>query len=155
MLDPHASTQRRLLVSKSLLLVVAVIAAYVASLRPDNILFLVSLAFSFAAATFFPALTMGVFWKRANKWGAVAGMVAGLGITFYYAYITHPFFGGSMASAWMDINPISSGIWGIPLGFVVLIVVSLLTSAPEKEVQELVEHVRYPSLSGDLDTSGR
>jgi cation/acetate symporter len=155
MIDPHASTQRRLVVSKALLLVVAVIAAYVASLKPDNILFLVSLAFSFAAATFFPALVCGVFWKRANKWGAVLGMIAGLGTTFYYAYITHPFFGGSMKAAWFDINPISSGIFGIPVGFAVLIVVSLLTAAPEKEVQELVEHVRYPSLEGDIDTAGR
>ncbi|MBI4757313.1 MAG: cation acetate symporter [Betaproteobacteria bacterium] len=154
MIDPHASTQRRLVVSKSLLLVVAVIAAYVASLKPDNILFLVGLAFSLAAATFFPALVCGVFWSRANKWGAVLGMLAGLGITLYYAMITHPFFGGGMKAGWFDIQPISAGIFGIPVGFVVLIVVSLMTSAPEREVQDLVEHVRYPSLEDDFATRG-
>ncbi len=149
MIDPQASTQGRLTMSKLVLLVVALIAAYVASLKPDSILFLVSLAFSFAAATFFPALVMGIFWKRANKWGAVLGMLAGLGTTIYYAAITHPFFGGSMKAAWFDINPISAGIFGIPVGFAVLIVVSLLTPSPDAQVRELVEHVRYPSLEGD------
>ena len=62
-----------------LLLVVAVIAAYVTSLKPGNILFLVGAAFSLAASAFFPALVLGVFWKRANKWGAIIGMVAGTG----------------------------------------------------------------------------
>jgi cation/acetate symporter len=154
MIDPSASTQRRLVVSKTLLLVVAVIAAFVASLKPDHILFMVSLAFSLAASAFFPALVCGVFWKRANKWGAVAGMVLGLGTTIYYTVITHPFFGGSMKAAWFDINPISSGIFGIPVGFLAIIVVSLLTAEPEKEVQDLVEHVRYPSLESGLDTRG-
>jgi cation/acetate symporter len=144
MIEPGASTQQRLVASKTLLLLVAAVAAYVASLRPDGILFLVGLAFSLAAATFFPALVLGIFWKRANKWGAVLGMVAGLGTTFYYAFKTHPFFGGSMANAWFDIDPISSGIFGIPVGAAVLVVVSLLTPAPAQEVQELVEHVRYP-----------
>ena len=144
MIDPQASTQRRLMVSKLLLLVVALVAAYVASMRPDDILFLVSLAFSFAAATFFPALVMGVFWKRANKWGAVTGMLAGIGTTLYYAAITHPFFGGSMEAAWFGIGPISSGIFGIPAGFAVLILVSLLTAEPDQEVRDLVERLRHP-----------
>jgi cation/acetate symporter len=83
-LDPNASTARRVMVSKLLLLLVALAAAYVAAQKPADILFLVSAAFSFAAAAFFPALTLGIFWKRANKWGASLGMLAGLGITFYY-----------------------------------------------------------------------
>ena len=73
MIDPNASTARRVTISKVLLLVVALAAAYVAAQKPADILFLVSAAFSFAAAAFFPALVLGVFWKRANKWGAVAG----------------------------------------------------------------------------------
>ena len=75
-LDPNASTARRVTVSKALLLVVALCAAYVAAQKPADILFLVSAAFSFAAAAFFPALTLGIFWKRANKWGASLGMVS-------------------------------------------------------------------------------
>ena len=73
MIDPNASTARRVAISKVLLLVVALAAAYVAAQKPADILFLVSAAFSFAAAAFFPALVLGVFWKRANKWGALAG----------------------------------------------------------------------------------
>lgn len=152
MIDPQASTVRRLAVSKGLLLVVALIAAYVTSLKPGNILFLVGAAFSLAGAAFFPALVMGIFWKRANRFGAILGMVAGLGVTMYYMYMTYPLFGVN-APLWWDINPISSCIFGIPLGFLGVIVGSLLSLAPSKEVQELVDHVRYPNLAGDLDTN--
>ncbi|MBA2722763.1 MAG: cation acetate symporter, partial [Methylibium sp.] len=84
MIDPNASTSRRVTISKMLLLVVALCAAYVASQKPADILFLVSAAFSFAAAGFFPALVLGIFWKRASSAGAVLGMIAGLGTTMYY-----------------------------------------------------------------------
>ncbi len=162
-IDPNASTARRVMVSKSLLLVVALCAAYVAAQKPADILFLVSAAFSFAAAAFFPALTLGIFWKRANKWGASLGMVAGLGITFYYMITTQPWLyqlthGSAItpaiikANTWWDIAPISAGLFGVPLGFAVIIIVSLLTKAPGRDIQELVEHVRYPSLDGS--TSG-
>jgi cation/acetate symporter len=158
-LDPNASTARRVLVSKMLLLVVALAAAYVAAQKPADILFLVSAAFSFAAAAFFPALTLGIFWKRANKWGASLGMIAGLGITFYYMVTTQPWLyklthGAAItpeivkANTWWDIAPISAGLFGVPLGFAVIIIVSLLTKAPGRDIQELVEHVRYPSLDG-------
>ena len=158
-LDPNASTARRVMVSKMLLLVVALAAAYVAAQKPADILFLVSAAFSFAAAAFFPALTLGIFWKRANKWGASLGMVAGLGITFYYMVTTQPWLyklthGAAItpeivkANTWWDIAPISAGLFGVPLGFAVIIIVSLLTKAPGRDIQDLVEHVRYPSLDG-------
>jgi cation/acetate symporter len=158
-IDPNASTARRVMVSKMLLLIVALAAAYVAAQKPADILFLVSAAFSFAAASFFPALTLGIFWKRANKWGASLGMAAGLGITFYYMVTTQPWLyklthGTAItpeilkANTWWDIAPISAGLFGVPLGFAVIIIVSLLTKAPGKEIQELVEHVRYPSLDG-------
>ncbi len=162
MLDPNASTARRVTVSKVLLLVVAIIAAWVASQKPADILFLVSAAFSLAAAAFFPALTLGIFWKRANKWGATLGMILGLGITFYYMATTQPWLRGVFGvtspivdNIWWGIQPISAGLWGVPLGFIVIIFVSLLTPAPDKETQDLVEHVRYPNLTGDtMDTRG-
>lgn len=151
MIDPNASTARRVTISKILLLIVALAAAYVAAQKPADILFLVSAAFSFAAAAFFPALVLGVFWKRANKWGASAGIVAGLGITFYYMVTTQPWLRGvfgvtSPVELWLGILPISAGIFGVPLGFATIIIVSLLTPPPKKETQELVEHVRYPDL---------
>ena len=164
-LDPNASTARRVTISKMLLLVVALAAAYVAAQKPADILFLVSAAFSFAAASFFPALTLGIFWKRANKWGASLGMIAGLGVTMYYMVTTQPWlykltFGTAItpeilkANMWWDIAPISAGIFGVPLGFAVIIVVSLLTKNPPKEIQDLVEHVRYPNLGGKMGAAG-
>jgi len=153
MIDPNASTVRRLAVSKGLLLVVALIAAYVTSLKPGNILFLVGAAFSLAASGFFPALVCGVFWKRANYLGAVLGMSLGLGICGYYMYLTYPFFGVN-APLWWDINPIAAGTFGIPAGFLGVIIGSLISPAPNKEIQDLVDHVRYPNLEGDIDTRG-
>ncbi len=153
MIDPNASTSRRVTISKTLLLVVALAAAYVASLKIADILFLVSAAFSLAAASFFPALVLGVFWKRANKWGASLGMVSGLVITFYYMATTQPWMRGLFDVTapiadytWFGIAPIAAGIFGVPLAFAVTIIVSLLTPAPSREVQDLVEHVRYPDL---------
>ena len=154
MIDPNASTSRRVTISKILLLVVALAAAYVASQKPADILFLVSAAFSFAAAAFFPALVLGIFWKRASSAGAVLGMATGLGITFYYMVTTQPWLRGvfgvtSPVELWFGILPISAGVFGVPLGFAVIILVSLFTPAPNKKVQELIEHVRYPNLKGD------
>jgi cation/acetate symporter len=151
MIDPNASTSRRVAISKALLLIVALAAAGVAAQKPADILFLVSAAFSFAAAAFFPALVLGIFWKRANKWGASLGMMAGLGITLYYMITTQAWMRGvfgvtSPVELWFGILPISAGVFGVPLGFAVIIIVSLLTGQPRKDTQELVEHVRYPDL---------
>lgn len=156
MIDPNAPTSRRVTISKVLLLVVALAAAAVAAQKPADILFLVSAAFSFAAAAFFPALVLGIFWRRANKWGATLGMIAGLGTTFYYMATTQPWmrsvFGVTSPIAdniWWGIQPISAGLFGVPVGFAVIIIVSLLTKAPDQEIQELVHHVRYPDLKLD------
>ena len=153
MIDPNASTARRVTISKVLLLVVALAAAYVAAQKPADILFLVSAAFSFAAAAFFPALVIGVFWKRATGIAASLGMVSGLGITVYYMVMNQPWLRGvfgvtSPVELWYGILPISAGVFGVPIGFAVILLVSLVTPAPSKHVQELVEHVRYPSLKG-------
>jgi cation/acetate symporter len=151
MIDPNASTGRRVAISKALLLVVALAAAYVAAQKPADILFLVGAAFSFAAAAFFPVLVLGIFWKRASKWGAVAGMIGGLGITIYYMVTTQPWMRGvfgvtSPIELWYGIAPISAGVFGVPVGFALVILVSLVTPAPNKEVQDLIDHVRYPTL---------
>ncbi len=157
MIDPNASTARRVTISKVLLLVVALCAAYVAAQKPADILFLVSAAFSFAAAAFFPCLTLGIFWKRATGIAASLGMIAGLGTTVYYMVMTQPWMRGifgitSPVQLWGDIQPISAGVFGVPVGFAVIILVSLVTPEPSKKVQELVDHVRYPNLKGDIST---
>ncbi len=161
MINPNASTSTRIAVSKALLLVVALLAAYVASLKTADILFLVSAAFSLAAAGFFPALVLGIFWKRTTGIAAVLAMLTGVTVTFYYMATTQPWMRGIFGvtspiadNTWWDILPISAGVFGVPLGFAVIIIVSLLTPAPKREVQELVEHVRYPNLVGDtMNTS--
>jgi len=154
MIDPNAPTARRVMISKILLLVVAILAALVAAQKPADILFLVSAAFSFAAAGFFPALTMGIFWKRTTGIAASLGMIAGFGITFYYMVTTQPWLRemflsiprSAPVSLWWDIQPISAGLFGVPLGFLVIFIVSLITPAPDKATQDLVENVRYPNL---------
>jgi cation/acetate symporter len=153
MIDPNASTARRVTISKMVLLIVALAAAYVAAQKPADILFLVSAAFSFAASAFFPALTLGIFWRRATGLAASLGMVAGLGVTFFYMVTTQPWLRGvfgvtSPVHLWWGIQPISAGVFGVPLGFAVMIVVSLLTPPPPLRVQELVDYIRYPRIRG-------
>lgn len=158
MINPNAPASKRVLISKALLLVVALAAAYVAAQKPADILFLVGAAFSFAAAAFFPALTLGIFWKRATKAGACIGMVGGLGLTFYYMVMTQPWLRGvfgvtSPVELWYGIQPISAGIFGVPVGFALIILVSLVTPAPRKDIQDLIDHVRYPTLRDDINTN--
>ncbi|MFN9209936.1 MAG: sodium:solute symporter family protein [Betaproteobacteria bacterium] len=160
MINPNASTQKRVAISKGLLLVVALLAAWTAAQAPADILFLVAAAFSLAAAGFFVPLVAGVFWKRATKWGAVASMIGGVSVTWYYMVINQPWLRGVFGvtdpvNLWWGIQPISAGIFGLPVAIVLMIVVSLITPAPDRETQELVEHVRYPNLKGDtLNTQG-
>ena len=158
MLNPDASTAKRITISKVLLLIVAAVAAWVTSYKPGDILFLVGAAFSLAAAGFFPALVLGIFWKRANKIAAILGMLSGLGMVMYYMLRTYPFFtnmGVPKMDLWFAIAPIGSGVFGVAVGLSVMIIVSLLTKAPDQDTQDLVEHVRYPSIKGDkLNTAG-
>jgi cation/acetate symporter len=138
-IDPSASLVKRLTITKVLLVVTALISAYTATFRFAVIAELVAWAFSLAGASFFPALVMGIWWKRANKQGAVWGMIAGLAVTTYYL-IGSRFYGVS----WFGTQTIASAIFGLPIGFLVIWVVSLLTAPPPKEVQDLVASVRYP-----------
>ena len=148
LIDPKASTARRVTISKMLLLVVALAAAYVAAQKPADILFLVSAAFSLAASAFFPVLTLGIFWKRANSTGAILGMLSGLGITIFYMATTHPWLRQAFgmqgeAQLWWGIQSISAGVFGVPVGFAVLVIASLLTPAPPLAVQRMVQRLRY------------
>lgn len=150
--SPRMSAARRVMVSKILLLAVAFAAAWVAARKPADILFMVSAAFSFAASSFFPALVMGIFWRRANKWGATCGMVVGLAVTFTYMAHTHPWlrewvFGIDRAQPmdlWWGIQPIAAGVFGAPAAFLTIIVVSLLTPRPDRATEMLVQYLREP-----------
>ena len=142
--DPSASTQKRVTISKLLLLAVAFIAAYAASQKPADILSLVGVAFSLAASTLFPPLVLGVFWQRANYQGALAGMLAGFGVCLYYMLHTSTMLGGTPDGQWLHIAPISAGIFGVPAGLAAAVLVSWLTPAPGRRSTGLVEHIRAP-----------
>jgi cation/acetate symporter len=142
MVNPTASTNRRLIISKALLLVVAVAAAWVASFRPDTILSMVAWAFSIAGACFFPALVLGIFWRRASRAGAIVGMLAGLGMTLYYL-LGVKFYG---MEKWFGISDLSAGVFGLAAGFLTIILVSLVTRPPDSETLTLIDEVRYPVL---------
>ncbi len=150
MVDPSASTARRVTLSKMLLLVVALAAAYVAAQRPADIVFMVSAAFSLAASAFFPALVLGIFWVRTTGWGAVAGMVSGLGVTLYYV-VSHAAWPrqllgwGDPGPLWLGIEPISAGVFGVPVGMAVTVLVSLLTPRSPPRVVAMVRSLRHPS----------
>jgi cation/acetate symporter len=142
-INPKASLIKRLTITKILLVSTALIAAWTATFRLAIIVELVAWAFSLGAASFFPALVMGIWWKRANRQGAIAGMLVGLGTTLYYM-IGSRFYGVS----WFGTTTVASGVFGIPLGFITIWIVSLLTKAPPVELQEFVINLRYPKTGG-------
>lgn len=147
---PNASTQWRLVMSKSFLLVVAVLAATVASQRPATILYMVAWAFSIAAAAFFPALVLGIFWKRANKQGAVSGMIIGVLFTLFYMarvqFENLPWLGlhGIGMEPWLGIQSTAAGVWGVLAGTLTIIIVSLCTPPPDQNVQDFVDNIHFP-----------
>jgi cation/acetate symporter len=140
MIDPTASTRKRLLIARFLLVAVALLAAVVASTRPGGILALVAWAFSLAAAGLFPVLVLGVWWKRCTTQGAIAGMIIGFGFTLFYLVGTK-YFGMPL---WFGVSNISAGLFGIPTGFLATIVVSWMTPAPSKEMQDFIDSIRIP-----------
>jgi cation/acetate symporter len=151
LIDPAASNQKRVTLSKIVLLIVALAAAYVTSLRPGDILAMVGAAFSIAASAFFPALVLGIFWRGANRWGATAGMIVGLSTCVYYMCRTYPFFtdriGFPGMARWWGIDPISSGVFGVPAGIATIIVVSVLTRSKGEAANEFLTLIRSPDLT--------
>jgi len=189
MINPNAPTKQRLIISRALLVVVAVLAAWTASTRPTDIVAMVAWAFSLAAGGLFPALVLGVWWKRATSQGAIAGILAGFFVTLFYLVITrywphlgvqyfgmasllNPVSGAPLIDAaamaqhlanpavtdgpvlasnplasrvgWFNINNISSAAFGLPVGMVVMYVVSKMTPEPSKELQEFIDNCRRP-----------
>ena len=131
----------RVMLSKFTLMLVALAAAYVASLRPAAILWLVAASFSLAGAAFVPAMVLGIFWKRASRLGAVSGMLAGLCMTLYYMFVhtsaVQTAMGKFAPALWFDIAPISAGVFGVPVGILTVVAVSLAypdTSAPKQHI---------------------
>lgn len=125
-----ARGEQRVILSKFALMGVALVAALVASLKPADILPLVSASFSLAAAAFVPAMVLGIFWRGATRAGAVAGMLAGLGTTVYYMLANAPgvrmlFRLAGTDALWFGIVPSAAGVFGVAVGLVVAALVSL------------------------------
>ncbi len=147
MVAPQTNAMSRVTVSKVLLLMVALAAAYTAAQKPGDIVFMVTAAFSLAASIFFPALVLGIFWRRANYWGAVAGMWAGFLVTVYYMITNQPWlrsvFGiESVIALWWGIQPLAAGVFGVPVGLMVVLVVSLMTPPPAPNFDLFVDDIR-------------
>ena len=122
-------SDNRVILSKFALLAVAMVAAATAALKPGEIIALVTASFSLAAATFFPALALGLFWSGATRRGALAGMLAGIGVTVGYMLLASPglraWWGVAPGGLWWGIHPVSAGFFGVPVGCAVIVAVSL------------------------------
>ena len=139
-IDPKAETKTRLIVARVLLLVIGAAGAAVASLKLTSILGAVAWAFDFACSGLFFPLVLGVWWKRANRQGAIAGMLGGLIAGTWYLYMVR--WGGM--DPWIGIDHLRFGIIGMPVSLVAMVVVSLMTAAPDKETQDMVDATRIP-----------
>ncbi len=142
-IDPKADVRKRLLVARSLLIVIGAAGAYIASMRITSILGAVAWAFDFAMSGLFFPLILGVWWKRATREGAIAGMIAGLASGTAYLIYVYPKFMGN--PAWLGIDHLRFGIIGASVCLVVMVVVSLMTKAPDSATQRMVDDVRVPS----------
>ncbi|MEO8718008.1 MAG: sodium:solute symporter family protein [Burkholderiales bacterium] len=140
MIDPKADTKRRLIVARVLLLAIGAAGSAVASLRLTNILGAVAWAFDFAMSGLFFPLVLGVWWKRANTAGAVAGMAVGLGVGTWYLYMVK---WGGMAP-WYGIDDLRFGIIGAGASVIAMVVVTLMTKEPDAETQAMIDEVRIP-----------
>ena len=132
--SPELSGEQRVILSKFALMGVALLAAMVASLKPADILPLVSASFSLAAATFVPALVLGIFWARASRPAAVAGMLCGLSVTAFYmvanSVAVRATFGlPGPGPDWFGILPVGSGVFGVAAGTAAMVLVALLRPA--------------------------
>jgi cation/acetate symporter len=113
---------------------------------PDYVAAVVAFAFGLAASSFFPAILLGIFWKRFNARGAVTGMICGIGFTAAYI-IYFKFLGGPKEAWWLGISPEGIGTIGMLVNFAIAIPVALLNPPPPREVQDLVEDIRTPAAS--------
>jgi len=144
----RASGGRRLVFARMALLAVAALAAWLAYTGPGDAYAWALAAPSVAAAGLFPALLLGVFWKRATFWGALLGMIAGGGTTIAYAFLVISEGMAPMALPGLTdagLSAASAGIVGLPLGLVVAVAASLLTATPSPGRREVVDAIRRPS----------
>tara|TARA_R110002074_G_scaffold304331_6_gene475578 strand:- start:623 stop:2311 length:1689 start_codon:yes stop_codon:yes gene_type:complete len=151
MIKPSISEKGELVAARLSAVVAVCVAGYFGIHPPDFVAATVALAFGLAAASFFPAIVLGIFSKRINKEGAVAGMVVGILLMLFYMtkFKFDWFGGGTKEDWWFGVSPEGFGTVAMIVNFIVSIVISKFTAAPPKEVQEIVENIRIPSGVGE------
>ncbi|MGK0315180.1 MAG: cation/acetate symporter, partial [Saprospiraceae bacterium] len=151
MIKPNISENGELIAARLSAVVAVCVAGYFGINPPDFVAATVALAFGLAAASFFPAIVMGIFSKRINKEGAIAGMVVGILLMLFYMtkFKFDWFGGGTKEDWWFGISPEGFGTVAMMVNFMITIVISKFTPAPPQEVQEIVENIRIPSGVGD------
>ena len=150
---PEISEKKELLAGRIAAAISIMVAGYLGFDPPGWVAQVVAFAFGLAAASLFPVILLGIFFKRANKQGAIAGMLTGLLFTYSYIEYFKGLFlkwagapwGENVAENWLfGISPEGIGVIGMILNFVVVIVVSHLTAPPPERIQHMVEHIRVP-----------
>ncbi|MEY8849182.1 sodium:solute symporter family protein [Psychroserpens sp. XS_ASV72] len=156
-LKPDISEKGELLAARISILVAIIIAGLFGIYPPGFVAAVVALAFGLAAASFFPAIILGIFDKRMNKQGAVAGMIVGIVLMLYYMIVYKTGLIGVMdpkpaTEWWFGTSPEGFGTIAMLVNVVVSVVVSRLTAAPPENVQEMVENIRIPSGAGEASS---
>ncbi|ARA93581.1 MAG: cation acetate symporter [Bacteroidetes bacterium] len=152
-INPQASDRQRLFVGRVMIFLAVILAGLLGIYPLGFVAEVVAFAFGLAAASFFPTIVLGIFWKRANKQGAIAGMSVGLVFTFLMIALMRaqnvvPGMEEPIIETFLGINAQGVGVIGMLLNFAVTVGVSLATPPPPPEVQTLVEQIRYPRVMG-------
>jgi cation/acetate symporter len=142
---PDATEKQRLAAGRIAIGGAVLVAGYFGVNPPGFVGQVVAFAFGLAAASFFPIIVLGIFWKRTNAAGAMSGMLTGLTLTALYMWAT--LYGGM--EPWFGISPEGIGAIGAVINFAVTIVVSNMTTPPSDDIQLLIEEVRHPRLGGE------
>jgi cation/acetate symporter len=151
MINPGITEKGELLAARLAAVVAVCVAGYFGIHPPDFVAATVALAFGLAAASFFPAIILGIFSKRMNSEGAISGMIIGILLMLFYMmkFKFDWFGGGTKEDWWFGISPEGFGTIAMMANFIISIVVSRFTKAPPKEVMEIVENIRIPSGAGE------
>ena len=151
MMKPDISEKGELVAARLSAVVAVCVAGYFGINPPDFVAATVALAFGLAAASFFPAIILGIFTKKMNKEGAISGMVVGILVMLFYMlkFKFDWFGGGTKEDWWFGISPEGFGTVAMIINFSVSIIISKFTPEPPKEVQEIVANIRIPSGAGN------
>jgi cation/acetate symporter len=150
-INPKISEKGELIAARFSAVVAVIIAGWFGINPPDFVAATVALAFGLAAASFFPAIILGIFYKRMNKEGAIVGMLVGILLMLFYMmkFKFDWFGGGTKEDWWFGISPEGFGTVAMLVNFIVSIIISVFTPKPPKEVQDIVENIRIPSGAGE------